>query len=96
MADPFRRALTRRRKVIGQPAIIDEPDETLLYIVKFSVGMTACLTAIEIANLAFLHTWNSEVFASITGLSGTVIGVFVGRKAQNLGNTRELENLQKF
>jgi hypothetical protein len=31
--------------------------------------------------LAFLHTWNSEVFAAISGLSGTVIGIFVGQKA---------------
>jgi hypothetical protein len=81
MADPFRRALTRRRRVPGHPSVIDEPDETLVYIVKFGIGMTACLTAIEIANLAFLHTWNSEVFASITGLTGIVVGVFVGRKA---------------
>jgi hypothetical protein len=96
MADPFRRALTRRRRVIGSPTIIDEPDETLVYVVKFGVGMTACLTAIEIASLAFLHSWNSEVFASITGLSGTVIGVFVGRKAQTVRNAVELENSQKF
>ena len=26
-------------------------------------------------------SWNSEVFASIMGLSGTVLGIFVGHKA---------------
>jgi hypothetical protein len=79
MADPIKRALTRRRFQRGS-FIVEEPEETLVNVVKFGIGMTACLTAIEIANLAILRTWNSEVFASISGLSGIVIGVFVGRK----------------
>lgn len=61
--------------------IEEEPNEKLVYVVKFSLGMTACLTAVEIANLALLHSWNSEVFAAITGLSGTVMGIFVGQKS---------------
>lgn len=81
MTGLIKRALTRRRRVPGRAAVIvEEPNETLVYVVKFGIGMTACLTAIEIANLAILHAWNSEVFASISGLSGIVIGVFVGRK----------------
>jgi hypothetical protein len=80
MVDPIRRALTRRRKDQDRFEPDDEPDDTLVYVVRFGIGMTACLTAIEIANLALLRTWNSEVFATITGLSGIVIGVFVGRK----------------
>ena len=80
MADPIKRALTRRR-LPDRVTLIEEPDETLVYIVKFGIGMAVCLTAIEIANLALLHTWNSEVFVTISGLSGAVIGVFVGRKA---------------
>ncbi len=80
MVDPIRRALTRRRKDPNRYEPADEPDDTLVYVVRFGISMTACLTAIEIANLALLHTWNSEVFATITGLSGIVIGVFVGRK----------------
>ena len=79
MADPIKRALTRRRFQRGH-FIEEEPDETLVYIVKFGIGMTACLSALEIANLAFLHSWNSEVFSAITGLTGIVVGVFVGRK----------------
>jgi hypothetical protein len=43
--------------------------------------MTAFMSALEIAHLAILHTWNAEIFAAITGLSGTVIGLFVGQKA---------------
>jgi acetylglutamate kinase len=42
--------------------------------------MTICLSALEIAHMAFLGTWNSEIFAAITGLTGTVTGIFVGQK----------------
>jgi hypothetical protein len=60
--------------------IEEEPNEKLLLGVKFAIGMTAFMSALEIAHLAFLHSWNAEIFASITGLSGTVIGLFVGQK----------------
>ena len=80
MADPIKRALTRTRVQRGK-VISEEPDEKLVYVVKFGSGMTACLTAIEIAHLALLRTWNSEIFAAITGLSGTVMGIFLGQKS---------------
>jgi hypothetical protein len=80
MADRIKRALTRRRMQRGH-WIEEEPNEKLVYVVKFSLGMMACLTTVEIANLALLHSWNIEVFAAITGLSGTVMGIFVGQKS---------------
>jgi hypothetical protein len=61
--------------------IEEEPNERLVLGVKFAIGMTAFMWALELAHIAFLHSWNAEIFASITGLSGTVIGVFVGQKA---------------
>ena len=79
MDDPIKHALTRRRFQRGR-LVDEEPDETLVYAVKFGIGMTACLSALEIANMAFLHSWNGEVFSAITGLTGIVIGVFVGYK----------------
>jgi len=79
MDDPIRRALTCRRLQRGH-FVEDKPDSALVYAVKFGIGMTVCLSALQIASMAFLHTWNSEVFSAITGLSGIVIGVFVGRK----------------
>jgi hypothetical protein len=78
MVDLIKQALTRRRPR-GSRAI-EEPNERLVYIVKFALGMTASLAGIEIAHLVVLHTWNSEVFAAITGLIGTVTGVFIGQK----------------
>jgi hypothetical protein len=80
MEGPIRRALTRRRIMRGR-LVQEEPNEGLVYVVKFAIGMTACLAAIEIAHLALLRTWNSEVFAAITGLSGTVMGIFLGKKS---------------
>lgn len=79
MTDPIKRALTRRRAERNR-VTVEEPDETLVYAVKFGIGMTACLTAVEVASMAFLHAWNSEVFSAISALSGLVLGVFVGRK----------------
>jgi hypothetical protein len=48
--------------------------------VKFAIGMTAFLSALELAHMVIFQTWNPEIFATITGLSGTVIGLFVGQK----------------
>lgn len=80
MADPIKRALTRKRAQRGR-WIVEEPNEKLVLGVKFAIGMTICLSALEVAHLAFLHSWNSEVFAAISGLSGTIVGIFVGQKA---------------
>jgi hypothetical protein len=76
MDDWVRRAL--RRKVRNVQV---EANETVVYGVKFAMGMTGCLTAIEIANMAFLHTWNSDVFTAISGLIGLVTGIFIGHRA---------------
>jgi hypothetical protein len=80
MADPIKRALTRRRRFPGRDVLIEEPNERLVLGVKFAIGMTAFLSALELAHMALFHTWNAEIFATITGLSGTVIGLFVGQK----------------
>ena len=80
MADMIKRALTRRRVQRGR-VVAEEPNQTLVRLVEFAIGITACLSALEVAHLAFLGVWNSEIFAAITGLSGTVMGIFVGKKA---------------
>jgi hypothetical protein len=84
MPDWIKRALTRKIRHKGrgkEQIIIVQANEKLVYVVKFAIGMTACLSALEIAHMAFMHAWNSEIFATITGLSGTVMGIFVGQKA---------------
>jgi hypothetical protein len=57
------------------------PNEKLVLFVKFSIGMTLCLSGLEIAYMAFLSSWNTEVFAAITGLIGTVSGVLIGNES---------------
>jgi hypothetical protein len=79
MADPIKRALTKRRLQRGH-WILEEPNEKLLLGAKFAIAMTAFMSALELAHLVILHTWNTEIFAAIAGLSGTVIGLFVGQK----------------
>jgi hypothetical protein len=80
MADLIRRALTRRRRVPGRPVALEEPDETLVYAVKFVMVIIVCLSGLEMAHVAFLKTWNGELFSAITGLIGIVTGIFFGRK----------------
>jgi hypothetical protein len=80
MADLIKRALTRRRKRPATGTLDEEPNENLVLGVKFAIGMTICLSALEVAHMVFLGTWNSEIFAGITVLSGTIVGLFVGHK----------------
>jgi hypothetical protein len=85
LADWFRRVLTkkiRRRGTRGnQHIVIVAPNEKLIYAVKFAVYMTVCLCALEIAHMAFLHTWNSEIFVAISSLITFVSGIIIGQKA---------------
>jgi hypothetical protein len=80
MADWIKRALTR--KTTDKTAAEEEvpPSERLVLGVKFAIALTFSLTALEIAHLALLRTWNSEVFAAITGLAGTITGILITHK----------------
>jgi hypothetical protein len=85
MRDLIKKALTRRvhkRGPRGRDQVeVVEPNEKLVLGVKFAIGMTICLSALEIAHMAFLGSWNSEVFAAITGLIGTISGILISQKA---------------
>ncbi len=86
MTDWIKKALTRR---ITDKTLLQEnaekaevePDERLVLGTKFAIAFTFCLSAIEIANLATMRTWNSEVFAAITGLAGTITGILISQKS---------------
>jgi len=58
-----------------------EPSDKLVYGVTFAIISLASFTALQIAHLAILGRWNSEIFAAMTGLVGTILGVFFGKKA---------------
>lgn len=81
MTDWIKKALTRTVEPKGLRkghAIALEPNPRLVLLVRFSLGMTTLLSVLEVAHLVFLHSWNSEVFAGIAGLIGTVTGVLIG------------------
>jgi hypothetical protein len=82
--DWIRKALTRKvvhARVRGKrEAEVVEPDERLVLLVKFGIGMTLCLSGMEIAHLIILRTWSSEIFSTISLLTGTILGIFVGHK----------------
>jgi hypothetical protein len=82
MTDWIKRALTRKTtdKTATSEATEVQPSERLVLGVKFAITLTFSLTALEIAHLALLGTWNSEVFAAITGLTGTITGILISQK----------------
>ena len=58
----------------------EPPSERLIMITEFSIAAIAALTVIEVVHIVVLGSWNSEIFAAITGLIGTITGLFVGAK----------------
>jgi hypothetical protein len=81
LTDFVKRALTRRN-ANKTGLMVSEPDERLVLGTKFAIAITFCLSALEISSLAFLGKWNSEVFASITGLTGTITGILISQKTR--------------
>ena len=57
------------------------PSERLVYAVGFAIAAIAILTGLEVAHMAFLGSWNSEVFAGIMSVITFIIGIFIGQKA---------------
>ena len=80
MNDWIKRALARKRVQRGR-IVIEEPNEKLVWGVKFAIGMTVCLSGLQVAHLVILGSWSSEIFSTITGLVGTVSGVLIGSHA---------------
>ena len=72
MVDWVRRALMQkviRGRVRSKEHIETvEADGRVVYAVMFTIGMTVCLSCLEVAHMAFLHYWNSEIFVGISSL----------------------------
>lgn len=56
------------------------PSEKLVYGVYFAIAALICLTILQAVHMLVLHTFSSEIFASITLVIGTILGVFFGAK----------------
>jgi len=56
------------------------PSEQIVYLVYFAIAAFLGLTALEIVHMVFFGVWNSEIFSAITGLIGTISGIFVSQR----------------
>lgn len=56
------------------------PSEKLVYGVYFAIAALFCLTILQAVHMLVLRTFSSEIFASITLVIGTILGVFFGAK----------------
>lgn len=80
MNDWIKRALTRKRIQRGR-MVIEEPNERLVWGVKFAVAMIGFLSGLQLLHVIYFRAWNSEIFSTITGLIGTISGVLIGSHA---------------
>ncbi|MFQ6080736.1 MAG: hypothetical protein ACE5OW_03595 [Candidatus Bathyarchaeia archaeon] len=80
MRNAIRRALTKtvqtKKRRIELP-----PSEHIVYLITFSIYAFMGLTALEVIHMLYFKSWNSEVFSAITGLIGTITGVFLSQRA---------------
>lgn len=81
MRDFIKRALTRRIPVKGRRKQIElEPSTKLVYGMYFAIAALISLTILEAMYIIVLRSFSSEIFSAITGLVGTIVGVFVTSK----------------
>jgi len=82
----FKKALTRTIWVQQnqenklQPVEIP-PSQGLVYAVVFAIAAIIALTVLEVAHMAFLGSWNTEIFAGIMSVVTFILGIFIGQKA---------------
>jgi len=57
------------------------PSKRLLYSMYVAIGTLVCLVALQITHIIWLGAWSNEIFSAITGLIGTITGVFLSQRA---------------
>jgi len=57
------------------------PSEKLVLGVCFAIAALIGLVILEVAHMAYLGSWSSEIFAVITSLVGAILGIFISQKA---------------
>jgi len=83
MSSRVRRALTRvEYRSVGSGGkklrrVEIPPPERLVYGLCFSFVALVCLVLLEALHIVFLGSFSNEVFAAITGVIGTISGVFL-------------------
>lgn len=56
------------------------PSEREIYAIYFCFLALTLLTIIEILHIICLGTFSTDIFSAITGLIGTVTGVFISKR----------------
>lgn len=86
MKNLFKKALTKTIWVQQnqenklQPIEIP-PSQSVMYAVVFAIAAIIALTVLEVAHMAFLGSWNTEIFAGIMSVVTFILGIFIGQKA---------------
>lgn len=86
MKNLFKKALTKTIWVQQgqenklQPVEVP-PSQGLVYAVVFAIAAIIALTVLEVAHMAFLGSWNTEIFAGIMSVVTFILGIFIGQKA---------------
>jgi len=57
------------------------PSDSLVYGMYFAIVALISLTILEATYMYVLRNFSNEIFAAITGLTGTILGAFFGQKA---------------
>jgi hypothetical protein len=81
----IKKALTRTVSVKGLRGQTKEvevpPSQHLVLGVQFAIIATLCLTALEIVYILVVEAFNSEIFAAVTLVVGTILGAFFAQRA---------------
>jgi len=86
LKDLFRKALTRTVWIRqnGQDKLEPievPPSQGVVYAIVFAIAAIVALTVLEVAHMAFLSSWNTEIFAGIMSVVTFILGIFIGQKA---------------
>lgn len=54
-----------------------QPSQRLIWYLQFAVAAFFGLVALQVSAMLILHVWFNEVFATISGLLGTVTGILI-------------------
>jgi len=57
------------------------PSQRVVYAVVFAVAAIIALTLLEVVHMAFLGSWNTEIFAGIMSVVTFILGIFIGHTA---------------
>lgn len=72
---------TRRGRAKKIEKFEETPSERLVYGLYISIIMLVLFTTLQIVHIFVLGTWNDNIWTAITGLVGTITGMFLGAKA---------------